>query len=295
MIFNILNSKVFVLCMIVLIIATLCYVYYPPKEKKEDVILFKFPHYIPRRNNVDEQVRNGVPLVIYETWHSHEIPYGMRDNIYNLIRMNPEFDYYLFSDEECAKFIEDNYDKDVLKAFHTLKPGAFKSDLWRYCVLYKMGGVYLDIKYYSTVPLINIIDEHSTVFVRDPEAPRTSQGCFYNGFMISPPKNEVFKMCIDDIVVSCKKKLYNKNMLDITGPCMLGRILQKQHTHKYFDIVQFEFSNVNGNFWNYYPGISYKDKIILKHYESYRSEQKKTENESHYSRLYIKGDVYFNI
>ena len=84
-------------------------------------------------------------------------------------------------------------------------------------------------------------------------------------------------------------------MLDITGPCLLGRVLQKQHTHKYFDIVQFEFSNVNGNFWNYYPGISYKDKIILKHYESYRSEQKKTENESHYSRLYIKGDVYFNI
>ena len=44
-------------------------------------------------------------------------------------------------------FIKNNYPVDVLEAFNKLIPGAYKADLWRYCVLYKLGGIYLDIKY----------------------------------------------------------------------------------------------------------------------------------------------------
>ena len=277
-----------------LTILTIGYLYYTPYEKKI-VPLFKFPHYIPRKNQTDEQVRNGVPLVIYESWHSHDIPKGMVDNIHHLLKVNPEFDYYLFSDDDCSTFIESNFDKEVLDAFHMLKPGAFKSDLWRYCVLYKKGGVYLDIKYYSVTPLVDIIDENQTVFVKDMGIPKTVEGCFYNGFMISPPNNEIFKKCIDDIVKSCNKQLYRRNVLDITGPCLLGRVLVGEYTKEYSETVKFEYANFNGNFWNFFPGISYKGKLILKQYDSYRDEQRKTENVKHYGKLYAKGDVYFNV
>jgi len=220
------------------------------------------------------------------------LPTGMVENIYNLLEINPEFDYYLFSDEESAEFIKINFDKEVLDAFYMLKPGAFKSDLWRYCVMYKLGGVYLDIKYYSTVPLINVIDENQTIYVRDADAPRTESGCFYNGFLVSPPNNEIFKDCIDDIVKSCKKRLYRRNVLDITGPCMLGRILGKKYSEDYGDTVRFEYSNINGNFWDYYPGISYKGEVILKHYNTYRKEQNTTQKGDHYNYLYSIGNVY---
>ena len=33
----------------------------------------------------------------------------------------------------------------VYDAYTRIKPGAFKSDLWRYCVLYVYGGFYIDI------------------------------------------------------------------------------------------------------------------------------------------------------
>jgi len=290
-IFNILKNRIFIICITLLTIFTVVCLYNEPQAELP-VQLYKFPHFVPRTKPNEEQVRNGVPLVIYESWHSHMIPKGMMDNIHNLIEMNPEFDYYLFSDEECAEFIKANFDKEVLDAFYMLKPGAFKSDLWRYCVLYKNGGVYLDIKYYSTIPLIDIIDENQTVFVKDSGAPRTIDGCFYNGFLIAPPGNEVFKECISDIVNSCKNQLYKRNVLDITGPCLLGRVLGKKYSEEYADKVRFEFSNINGNFWNYYPGISYNGKIILKHYEEYRKEQRKTENVRHYGELYASGKVY---
>ena len=263
--------------------AWLLYKYNRNQEEKKHIQLYHFPHHIPRRSKQEEEVRNGVPLVIYESWKSHEVPKGMRDNILRLLETNPEFDYYLYSDEECAAFIADNYDKDVLEAFHTLKPGAYKSDLWRYCILYKLGGVYLDIKYYSTVPLIRIIDENPTVFVKD-----LGRYCIYNAFLISPPKNEIFRLCINNIVESCKNKLYRDNPLDITGPCLLGRILQGQNGSKYIDKLPFTHSV--SLFMD--RSISYKGATILKEYDAYRLEHVQSRIGKHYSDMYWKRDVY---
>jgi mannosyltransferase OCH1-like enzyme len=217
----------------------------------------------------------------------------MRDNILRLLETNPEFDYYLYSDDECAAFIADNFDKDVLAAFHALKPGAYKSDLWRYCILYKLGGVYLDIKYYSTVPLINIIDENPTVFVKDIHAWKVTYDffgpeCIYNGFMVSPPKNEIFKLCIDEIVESCKNRMYRKNNVDITGPCMLGRIVEKKYSPEFIKNSPFYYTNT-------YDTIYYRNTVILRQYDMYRKEQGrmfKRDNSSHYAVLYAKRDVY---
>ena len=70
--------------------------------------LHAVPFHIPRQAKQGEEVRNGVPLVIYESWKSHEVPKGMRDNIAGLLASNPEFDYYLYSDEDGSAFIADN-------------------------------------------------------------------------------------------------------------------------------------------------------------------------------------------
>jgi mannosyltransferase OCH1-like enzyme len=290
--FEIIKNRIFIVALVGLTLLSLGYIHYTPRSEKDPIELFHIPFHIPRTTDSEEQVRNGVPLVIYESWYSHDLPKGMAKNIETLLKMNPEFDYYLYSDEDCANFIKENFENEVLEAFYMLRPGAFKSDLWRYCMLYKRGGVYLDIKYYSLVPLVNIIDENQTIFVRDITAPRTTEGCFYNGFIVSPPNNEIFAKCISDIVVSTQNKLYKRNVLDITGPCMLGRVLAKEYTKSFYASVNFDYSNLNGNFWNYYPGISYKGKIILKHYTKYRDEQSKTETDKSYGRLYMKGRIY---
>jgi mannosyltransferase OCH1-like enzyme len=291
-------KRVYILLLLTILVFTV--VWFLDKYKREDeqkaIELYNFPHYIPRRSRQEEEVRNGVPLVIYESWKSHEVPKGMRDNILRLLETNPEFDYYLYSDEDCAAFIADNYDQDVLAAFHTLKPGAFKSDLWRYCILYKLGGVYLDIKYYSTVPLISIIDKNQTVFVKDSVEWYDIFGreYIYNGFMISPPKNEVFKLCIDEIVESCKNRLYRKNALDITGPSLLARVLKDKYSSKYISDLQFNYYERMLSKTRY-AYISYKNEKILEQYEGYRDEQErmfKKDKSKHYYKLYAERDVY---
>ena len=64
-----------------------------------------------------------------------------------LKEQNPEFEHYLYDDDDCRNFISKHFDEEVVEAFDLLIPGAYKSDLWRYCILYVTGGIYLDIKY----------------------------------------------------------------------------------------------------------------------------------------------------
>ena len=108
-----------------------------------------------------------IPKKIFQTWHSSDLPPKMRENTMKLQKNHPDFEYYLFDDESCRKFIEMNFDSEVVGAFDQLVPGAYKADLWRYCVLYTHGGIYLDIKFHTT-PTVNLrefLDKE--YFVRD--------------------------------------------------------------------------------------------------------------------------------
>jgi mannosyltransferase OCH1-like enzyme len=50
-----------------------------------------------------------------------------------------------YTDVESASFLDTHFPKEVREAYDTLLPGAFKADLFRYCVLLIYGGVYADV------------------------------------------------------------------------------------------------------------------------------------------------------
>jgi len=147
--------------------------------------------------------------------------------------------HYLFNDDACRDFLVSSFPNDVVNAYDSLIPTAFKADLWRYCILYMFGGVYMDIKYKwiggvdhdneNTVQninniitiryLVNKMLEHSTtllgcnsdhILVLERDAPGLwPHGHFgiHNAFMISKPKNPLFFKCIQHIVSYSKTKL----------------------------------------------------------------------------------------
>jgi mannosyltransferase OCH1-like enzyme len=61
-----------------------------------------------------------------------------------------KFNYFFYNNEICDHFIKSNFDENVYKAYSILPMAVMKADLWRYCVLYIEGGIYLDIKFYCT-------------------------------------------------------------------------------------------------------------------------------------------------
>ena len=160
-------ASLITLCICVLILFLYIRTHYPCRiyelfnnlsEDKE------IQHLIERTK--DAPVSN-IPADVYMSWKSHTVPPKMYEVIMENVRTNPEFNFHIYSDEECRNYIRDNYNADVLKAFDTLKPGAYKSDLWRYCILYKKGGIYIDIKFRALNPLREFLEKNETVFVKD--------------------------------------------------------------------------------------------------------------------------------
>jgi mannosyltransferase OCH1-like enzyme len=134
-----------------------------------------------------------LPLRLFQTWHTKNMPYFMKKNMNSLIEKHPEFQHTFFDDQDCRDFIVTHFPPSVLEAFDRLIPGAYKADLFRYCVLYIHGGIYIDIKFH-TVPefsLLSLTDKE--YFTRD-----INNIDVYNGLMACLPQNPILMKCIND-------------------------------------------------------------------------------------------------
>ena len=256
-----------------------------------------------------------IPLDIYQTWHTKNLPTKMGENVKNLIKKNPEFEYHLYDDYECRDFIKKNFDKDVLNAFDSLIPGAYKADLWRYCILYKNGGVYLDIKFkcednFKLIELtdkeyfvldrpyarynINIQDDIATVNDKnyykhvykniDTNFWKSKEIGLYNALMVCKPNNPILLECINSIVENVKQQNYDYNHLYVTGPGLLGEKYFKGDCSKINRIDLF--NSLSGNY------ILNRNKKIISHYPEYRIEQKKYQKNEYYYILWKNKKIY---
>jgi hypothetical protein len=89
-----------------------------------------------------------IPRVIYQTFPGVTLPPLLQANVDCLRFRNPEWEHRLFDDASIEAFISEHYGKSVLGYFKRIDPayGAARADLFRYLVIYRLGGVYLDLK-----------------------------------------------------------------------------------------------------------------------------------------------------
>ena len=64
-------------------------------------------------------------------------------SISTILNLYPSFTYSFYSDYRSIQYFEQK-DKRLISYFNKLKPGAYKSDLFRAIYLYYEGGLYLD-------------------------------------------------------------------------------------------------------------------------------------------------------
>jgi mannosyltransferase OCH1-like enzyme len=59
---------------------------------------------------------------------------------------HPEFDFHFHGDEEMDDFMLTHWgNHPIYPIYKGTQFGPSKADIWRYCILYKYGGIYLDI------------------------------------------------------------------------------------------------------------------------------------------------------
>lgn len=208
-----------------------------------------------------------IPLKIFQTWHSEVIPYEMSRVILKVKEINPEFEYFLFDINKSRQFIESNFDSEILQAYDTLIPFAYKADLWKLCVLYKEGGIYLDTKFepINDFKFINLTEKNH--FALD----TPSNNGISVGLMVVKPNQSELLVAINQIVNNVKNQFYGNNSLEITGPLLLKSIIKDDIDLKH---ILDNSKNIRGYTKN--------DILILNEYQNYRKE------------LTMYGDSYYN-
>lgn len=162
-----------------------------------------------------------IPKTIYYT-----SPTSIPDSfeLTRLINTNNKLGYdgQLYDDSKCLEFIQDYFDKRVVRCYQQLIPGAFKADLWRYCKLYIDGGIYIDLGMELKMGLDKLVEDYDVVVVKDSNY--FSEYCLWNGFIITYPKNKLFLYVIDVICSKIEKLDKGKNIIDLTGPSVFGEV-----------------------------------------------------------------------
>jgi mannosyltransferase OCH1-like enzyme len=87
----------------------------------------------------------AIPKIIHQTFKTSKLPFITRWHINNFRKKNPEYKYEFYDDARVESFFLAEYDQHVFESYKKINIGAVKADMFRYAVLYKKGGVYVDI------------------------------------------------------------------------------------------------------------------------------------------------------
>lgn len=83
-----------------------------------------------------------VPRQVFINWHTSRLPRGMRAAVETMKAASPTFDFRFFDSGDMRDYIAAHATPAVLNAFDSLRPQAYRADLFRYFVLYREGGMW---------------------------------------------------------------------------------------------------------------------------------------------------------
>jgi len=132
---------------------------------------------------------NKVPKIFYQAWED-SLPSIIHNK--NSLHLPVDIDYKLFSLKDMYLYLENNWGNKYVNLFKSYDKIAHKTDLWRYCILYDTGGMYMD----ADCLLLHDIDfifDYDLLFVTNNRGVKD----IFNGFIMAPPKCHIYKLMID--------------------------------------------------------------------------------------------------
>lgn len=100
-----------------------------------------------------------IPRIIHQTFPGRTLPPPLAEIVASLKRNNPGWEHRLYDDDDIEAFIGNGYGADILRLYRRIdrRYGAARADVFRYLLVYKVGGVYLDIKSTFDRPIDDVL------------------------------------------------------------------------------------------------------------------------------------------
>jgi len=282
-----------------ILLVGLVYVYTSNRLQHEEIFSMSF--YSPPTSEYNHEQK--IPRILSTTLNRRDrVSSDVNNCILNNKNMSPEYAFYCYDDNDCLRFLLEHFPKRIHDAFEKLNPGAFKSDLFRYCLLYIQGGVYIDANKKLLKPLHQLIQPTTEMMlVMDRRVntigfhlhPDRELQPIYQAFLAAVPRHPFLRSCIEQSVHNIETNYYGETPLDITGPSMMG-----YQFHRFYGdwLNEGLTSNSlvvlkNERYGRYVKDID-GERVIHTRMPNKEKNQKRLWKQDYYSTLWKKREVY---
>lgn len=177
---------------------------------------------------------HSIPKIIHFIWMG-TLPEKYIENIDDWKKKNPEHEVWVWDDKKIAEFVPTMTNRDLFEVAPRL---GGKSDILRYEILKKYGGLYVDTDFLCNADFKYLHEKHSFYAGICLERPVQLN----NGIMASAPDHPILDICINEMTldnpwnIQCPETL----VLYQTGPWALTRsVLHYMHNFGYDGVIIF--------------------------------------------------------
>ena len=163
-----------------------------------------------------------IPKHIYQSWHSKEVHPNVQKKVIDVMKANnPEYTHEIYTDNEIDKYVHDNYDGEIVECYDKIDIIVAKVDFWRYLILYKQGGIYLDIDSSINKPIKSFISENDEALIT-----REGGDKFYAQWgLFFSKEHPILKKTIELVVDNIKNNRHPHDIHKMTGPTVFTRAI----------------------------------------------------------------------
>jgi hypothetical protein len=259
------------------------------KASPEPTVSIPFSPYIQVRPSPARSAW-PIPPYIFQTWKEGAVTDEMAA-AQKTFRDQSGYSYVCWNDTQCFTFLKQVMGDRYANAYLLLTPGAYRADFWRYCALWRFGGVYADAKMRLLRPLDELI-RSTDELVLTKDIPDT---CILNGFFACTPQHPMIRLALDITLERIESRSYGEDPLDICGPHVFARAFCRWKgvaddsltlSQGYTDTVQMLGRADDKDYISSPEG----EKLVLKEYPTYY--KKDIDVRFHYPQLWALRLVY---
>lgn len=167
-----------------------------------------------------------IPKIIHQIWVGSPLPAKETELCKTWRKYHPDWLYILWRDEDIEQF--GLYNKDL---YDKTKNFAEKSDIARYEILERIGGLYVDTDFVCFKPFDDFV--HTCDFFASPFA-NTQLFYIMNSLIASVPHHPIMQSCVKNLRYS-----KNPNIMKRTGPGFLAENIARHMSDTDFVNVIF--------------------------------------------------------
>ncbi|MBP1163424.1 MULTISPECIES: glycosyltransferase family 32 protein [unclassified Chryseobacterium] len=165
----------------------------------------------------------AVPKQIFQTFKTKKLPLITRYHIWNMKRKNPEYSYFFYDDHDIEQFLTEEFPPEYIESYRKLRIGASKADFFRYAVLYKKGGIYLDIDSSIIKPFKKLIQEDDEAVI----SAERHENLYVQWALIFNKNHPFLEKTLELMIDNINHHRYPHDIHATTGPTVFSKGIRK--------------------------------------------------------------------